>query len=465
MKSFLAAYVVFVVCVQSPILRHVLPQTANVSGRSRHLRENLKLQQSKPQPSNQPQSMQQADDEPNFLPRVLAFVFPQFHRDALNDRLWGDGFSDWDNLRKAPTHNRLGYAIPRPTELGYYNLTDTEPRKQQGELARQYGIDGFIYHHYWFYDPKHPGPTLHAPLMAMLNDGHPNLPFALHWCASKWTNTWNGAVRQDFVFDEPGILQKQYFPSNNDTAIVEHYQWLRQFFHHPNYIKVDGGKPLFMMYLKKPSSFPVLARLQELAKADGFPGLYLTVGLTMPHAHLLELDATQTYHPPPQAFTQILRKHFDRPLAYPNPTEWNINRTLAVPQWCLDSNLPKPQRVPDIVGIISSFDNTPRRNYQDAHVWSPGAPEDVVERFQTSLHAALYYEACCFPDEPRLQRPKHDDDRFVVINAMNEWAEGMALEPSNVFGRSFLEAVQTAKQQVRDSQCRAEALPMTTARA
>ena len=91
------------------------------------------------------QSIQQADDEePNFLPRVLAFVFPQFHRDALNDRLWGDGFSDWDNLRKAPTHNRLGYAIPRPTELGYYNLTDTEPRKQQGELAREYGIPAVV---------------------------------------------------------------------------------------------------------------------------------------------------------------------------------------------------------------------------------------------------------------------------------------------------------------------------------
>ena len=29
------------------------------------------------------------------LPRVLAIVFPQYHRDPLNDKLWGKAFTDW----------------------------------------------------------------------------------------------------------------------------------------------------------------------------------------------------------------------------------------------------------------------------------------------------------------------------------------------------------------------------------
>ena len=404
--------------------------------------------------------------ETNFLPRVLAFVFPQFHRDPINDRLWGDGFTDWDSLRHAPTHNRKGFAIPRPTELGYYNYTDTEPRKKQGELAKEYGIDGFLFHHYWFYDSAHPGPTLAAPLEAMLKDGYPNVPFALHWCASKWVNTWNGAVKPDFVFPEPNVLQKQYFPTNyTDDAITQHYNWLRQFFHHPNYIKVGDGKPLFMLYQKKPSSFPVLKRLTELAKADGFPGLYLMVGLTMPHAHLLPVPDPQQYDPPPQKFRGLLRQHFVRAVAYPNPSGWNEDRTFEIPGWCLDSQQPHAERVAEIAGIISSFDNTPRRSVAEAVLWSAKEPNQVVAQFRTSLIAALYYEACCFDESHRSRIPRNRDDRFIVINAMNEWAEGMALEPSDVYGRSFLEAIRDAKASVLESDCEVKALPEVAANA
>jgi len=123
------------------------------------------------------------------LPRILALVFPQFHRDAINDNLWGVGFTDWNNLKNAPLKNRLGLDIPQPTELGFYDLTDVEPRRKQGELAKQYGLDGFIYHHYWFYDEKHPGPNLHAPLEAMLKDGHPDIPFAFNWVSVIPKNT------------------------------------------------------------------------------------------------------------------------------------------------------------------------------------------------------------------------------------------------------------------------------------
>lgn len=396
------------------------------------------------------------DDEPNFLPRVLAFVFPQFHQDALNDRLWGEGFTDWDNLRKAPTKNRHGFAIPRPTELGYYNYVDAEPRRLQGELARNYSLDGLVFHHYWFYDETHPGPSLHAPLEAMINDGYPatDIPFALHWCASKWVNTWSGNVRPDFVFKEPNVLQKQYFPTNEtDQAITDHYNWLRRFFHHPNYIQVDG-KPLFMLYQKKPSSFPVLRRLTQLAQQDGFPGLYLTVGLNMPHHHLEDIGNPKDYQPPPQKFFPVASKHFSRGLAYPNPHQWNENKPLEIPQWCLAGQ--EQKRIPDIAGIVSSFDNTPRRNYEEAKIWSANKPDKVVLRFQASLYAAMFYEACCFPQEKaqRANKPRSQDDRFIVINAMNEWAEGMALEPSDVFGRNFLQAIRDTKKAVRDGQCK-----------
>ncbi|CAJ1965411.1 unnamed protein product [Cylindrotheca closterium] len=398
----------------------------------------------------------QAEISNFLLPRVLVLVFPQYHRDELNDKLWGEGFTDWDNLKKAPLQNRNGDHIPRPTELGYYDLTEKEPRQKQGALAKEYGIDGFVYHHYWFYDEEHPGPNLHQPLINMLADGHPDVPFALHWCAVKWMTTWSGQVSPNFVFKEPGVLQKQYFPIDpKDPKIEEHYKWLRQFFHHPNYIKVEGNKPLFMLYQKKPGAMVILKRLQELAMEDGFGGLMLTVGLTKNHDHLLPIQDKELVRKFKVEQDRVEKfQLYDKVVSYPNPSDWAANRTLEIPHWCRQ-NGHSNKRLKDIAGIISSFDNTPRRNFDEANLFATGDPSEVVSRFEKSLHSALYYETCCFED--KLLPTKHeDDDRFVLINAMNEWAEGMALEPSDVYGRKFLEAIRDTKKELSEKKCSLE---------
>lgn len=401
-------------------------------------------------------------EEENFLPRVLAFVFPQFHQDSLNNYIWGEGFTDWDSLRKAPEKNRLGFRIPRPTELGYYNYSDTVPRRKQGELANQYGIDGFIFHHYWFNDETHPGPNLHEPLVNMLRDGYPDVPFALHWCAQKWIVTWNAQVAPDFKFPKSDVLQDQYFPSDEEK-IEEHYNWLKQFFHHPNYIKVDG-KPLFMVYQKKRGHLHWLPKLRDLAKLDGFPGLYFVAGVSKPHEHLLKVEGEEFEGPITAAEKQKERlfgnyggKLFEKILAYPNPSDWAEGRSLEIPTWCVDKiekDKKKVQRGREIAGIINSFDNTPRRNYTNSRLFTTGKPDEVVEMFRKSFDAALYYEACCFSDvNDRLSKVQKDDDRFILINAMNEWAEGMALEPSDAYGRKFLETIRDTKDDISKSRC------------
>jgi hypothetical protein len=154
----------------------------------------------------------------NPLPRILVIYFPQYHPDPINDKNWGANFTDWVSLRNSPLQNRLGFDIPRPTELGYYDLRDTEPRKQQGLLAKQYGIDGFIYHHYWFYDRSHPGPNLEQPLVNMLKDGHPNIPFLLNWCGT-YIDCLRRSASTEGVFP---LVQQERMGRCRFSVFVEH---------------------------------------------------------------------------------------------------------------------------------------------------------------------------------------------------------------------------------------------------
>lgn len=378
------------------------------------------------------------------LPRVLAIVFPQFHPDPINDKLWGEGFTDWDNLRKAPDKNRLGFRIPRPAELGYYDLRNTTVRKRQEDLAREYGIDGFVYHHYWFYDPTHPGPNLHAPLMEMLKDGHPDLPFCLHWCQAPWHDTWLGKTAKQQEQNKKRrstVLQQQYFPDPSDPAVTAHYNWLKQFFHHPNYIKVEG-QPVLLVYWWLPKSVPILQQLRRLAIKDGFSGLYICIGMSFTHDELFPPGRDKG-----QRRNQFPNDLVNKTVAYPYPLAWMEKEVLQVPQWCSNDESNRSKNRTDLItGILAAFDNTPRRTLEEAHLWSADEPQVVVDRFYHSLYAALYYETCCFPTT--------EDDRFILINSMNEWAEGMCLEPSDVFGYRFLEAIRNAKASVLDSECK-----------
>lgn len=122
--------------------------------------------------------------------KVLAFFFPQFHEVEENNEAWGKGFTDFTNVAKRQYADH-GHPIIRPSERnGFYNLTDEYQRKFQGELAREYGIHGFVYMHYWFSDH----PVMDAPLELMLKDGYPDLKFCLMWANEHWSKRFDDAV-------------------------------------------------------------------------------------------------------------------------------------------------------------------------------------------------------------------------------------------------------------------------------
>jgi hypothetical protein len=407
--------------------------------------------------------------QPAVLSKLYAVYFPQFHRDKLNDKLWGEGFTDWDTLAASAGINSLQQSLARPfplRSLGYYDLTRKSARHFQAALAKSHGVDGFIYHHYYFYEPGL-GASLHAPLEQLLIDDQPDLPFALHWANLNWTVTWQGESAGAHASELGRLLQQQYCPPVSDPAVKEHYAFLRRFFRHRNYILVNGV-PLFLLYrYDDVGCQQIVAELRRLAMADGFPspGLHVTQ-----KRKNVEHEIAQDWSRAEQK--RGIAKHdlseeevasvvsmtngaqlpmFDADFYYPGA---HTMTAQVVPKHCFQGTSGNETR-PAYLSVVTSFDNTPRRGAADASIWDRNW-ENKKGRiilpgplsFERDLVDTMFYEMCC-------QRPgiRSRGAAFVAINAWNEWAEGMVLEPSLKYGVTYLEAVGRAKRIARTINC------------
>ena len=108
--------------------------------------------------------------------RIIAYYLPQYHPVKENDEMWGKGFTEWTNVAKAKPLFRGHYQPQIPSDLGFYDLRMPEVREKQAQLAKEAGIEGFCYWHYWFGNGKR---ILETPFEEVLKTGKPDFPFCL----------------------------------------------------------------------------------------------------------------------------------------------------------------------------------------------------------------------------------------------------------------------------------------------
>lgn len=374
-------------------------------------------------------------------PRVIAYYLPQYHPIPENDLWWGKGFTEWTNVGKAKPLFRGHYQPKVPADLGYYDLRMAEVREEQAKLAKEAGIEGFCYWHYWFGNGKQ---LLERPFAEVLESGAPDFPFCLGWANHSWTNkSWHSGKR----FVQESILMEQTYPGKEEH--IFHFNSLLKAFQDKRYIQIDG-KPVFVIFrpLDIPDVEGFIKLWNDLAIKNSLKGIHF-VGITQNlesfkktgikglfndsnsqnsaniYQQILDLgfnaiNSRGSYRAQIMAkgkffmfFLKAINNYFDGFIV----DKYNykkIIKYLYVEEDAWENVYPT---------LIPNWDRTARSG-KKSQVWYGSTPE----LFKESVEMAL-------------DSKRNNQNKILFLQSWNEWAEGNYIEPDLLFGRNYLKSL------------------------
>ena len=373
--------------------------------------------------------------------RVIAYYLPQFHPIPENDAAWGPGFTEWTNVAQAIPLFRGHYQPRIPADLGFYDLRLPEVREQQARLAREAGIEGFSYWHYWFGKGK---MLLQRPFEEVLASGKPDFPFALTWANHDWTTaTWQSKGGKL-------MIAKQEYPGVDDY--VAHFNYCLPAFRDHRYITIDG-KPIFSIY--DPYNFPDVSQFiqtwRQLAAENGLGDIFF-IGLCKPTTTKRRRADGSIERILPnlkssaEVYNSLLDLGFDalnpdgRPLAEMVYQGKYLRLALTTAQkycpWLPALRYNYAKVMPHYYAkedswenifptIMPQWDRSPRSGAKDG-IYVNATPENFRKHVEHALQVI---------------GNKQKEHRVLFLRSWNEWAEGNYVEPDLKYGHGFLDAL------------------------
>ena len=362
-------------------------------------------------------------------PRIIAFYLPQYHPFPENDQWWGNGFTEWTNVGKARPLFKGHYQPRVPTELGYYNLTMPSVREEQACMARDAGVEGFMYWHYWFGNGK---KLLTEIIEEVGRTGKPDFPFCIGWANHSWyAKQWN----HDGTTTNRTLCEQTY-PGKDDAR--RYFDSLLPLFKDHRYIKVDG-RPLMLIYDPEQVPAEYMQWFQQWCKEEGMPGMffvgYIGNPLTDGEKYIrkgFDMVLYQRLTPKASALqkkTGLLGKivrHGWRRIAgflrHRPPYCYNYKDVMP-------SLVTSQERRPDVAPVmLPNWDHTPRSGWNGILLH-----DSRPEYFYTHARQAI-----------QAVKEKPQERQIIFLKSWNEWGEGNYMEPDLKFGRGYVDALRKA---------------------
>ena len=356
---------------------------------------------------------------------VAAYIWPAYTGDEKRTRIfWPEGMGEWQSVRSAQA-KYPGHQWPRKPLWGYVNEADPFVMEMEIEAAVSHGVNVFIYDWYW-YDRR---PFLEN----CLNDGflkarnNQKMRFYLMWANHDALMLWDKRNSHDgeTVVWDGGVDEAEFKRAMG--RVIEKY------FHLPNYYTIDG-KPVFMIY-DVPKLVKGLGGVENTKKAlswfkeecvrQGLPGLHLQFTVWSDKAsNISGVDGGK--NTPAERFCDL---GFDSTSHYQFVHFTNVDRNYeeVIPdvkkEW---DALEKKMTIPYFPHVSVGWDNNPRFINFKPRVMKNCTPENI----EKALRMAKEY-VDTHPEQPPL----------VTINSWNEWTETSYLQPDDLYGYGYLEAI------------------------
>lgn len=345
-------------------------------------------------------------------PRIIAFYLPQFHPIEENNRVWGEGFTEWTNVA-SDTPRFIGHTQPfLPKDTGFYDLRLEQNIESQINRAKKHGIYGFCFYYYWFSGRR----LLENPLNSFLKREEWDFNFTICWANENWTKRWDGR-------DNEIIVAQKYHKDDPLKFIKDVEDILLD----PRYIKEDG-KPVLIVFraseLKDPEKYAKVWR--EYFRKQHETELHLVSIISFENKDPRDygFDVALDFAPQSSFFKNDVFEEKKYPFIDVSSKLIDKEFSGLVADYrniALNKKAYEYFDYPSYKCVTPSWDNDARKKNK-GFVMQNESPDIYAEW----LHNIMTIET---QDRP---------DPLIFINAWNEWAEGTTLEPTMHYGSAIL---------------------------